>query len=49
MILALFSALGAYVQYEQSNWALMVMYVVLGPLVLAVGLRILRNAFPPRE
>jgi hypothetical protein len=33
--LAPFSALGAYVQFEQGNMALAVMYVVLTPIITA--------------
>ncbi len=38
-----FSALGAYVQYENGNIALAVMYLVLGPIVAAVCWLVWRN------
>jgi hypothetical protein len=44
MFLALFSALGAYVQFEQGNWALAVMYVVLTPIVTAFCCLMWRSA-----
>lgn len=46
-LLVPFSALGAYVQFEDGNTALMVMYLILGPIVLVAAWVAWRRVLSP--